>query len=285
MDDYEHIDLDAVDFAPVEYTTERLALLTLEEAHDALRLLLTAAQETEGPVSAKAGPRPAREIAAGIPHRADASRYRDGSGPRRLRESTPIHRGCAERREAKGHCAASERREAEAALAAAEFRVTLPPLNSAPRKVSVPLLNSTPSKPPLVPARAGCVPTAQSRRRGREVRPPLSRRGREGRVAGAGVALRGKTDLRQEVFVGLHNESLSFGSSLGPRRLAPNLVALSSVADAPCRLPSRASPSCWEAVLSAAPGMIACCTFQLCPPFAGAHAFGPARHDAARFPV
>ena len=65
MDDYEHLDLDEIDFAPVEGTVQRLALLTLEEAHDLLRLLLTVAQE-DGPVSPGAD-RLAREIAARIP--------------------------------------------------------------------------------------------------------------------------------------------------------------------------------------------------------------------------
>ncbi|KAF3469965.1 DUF6417 family protein [Streptomyces sp. Tu 3180] len=66
MDDYEHLDLDEIDFAPVDHTAERLALLTLEEAHDLLRLLLTIAQEGEGPLSQEAN-RLAKEIAARIP--------------------------------------------------------------------------------------------------------------------------------------------------------------------------------------------------------------------------
>ncbi|MGW2826407.1 DUF6417 family protein [Streptomyces sp. NPDC001443] len=65
MDDYEHLDLDADAFAPVAYTAERLALLTLEEAHDLLALLLVVAQES-GTMSAEAD-RLAREIAARIP--------------------------------------------------------------------------------------------------------------------------------------------------------------------------------------------------------------------------
>ncbi|MET8031069.1 DUF6417 family protein [Streptomyces avermitilis] len=52
MDDYEKIDLDEFVFAPMEHTTERLALLTLEEAHDVLRLLLMIAEKGEGPPSA-----------------------------------------------------------------------------------------------------------------------------------------------------------------------------------------------------------------------------------------
>jgi hypothetical protein len=65
MDDYDPLDLDKIDFAPLEGTAERLALLTLEEAHDLLRLLLTVAQE-DGPVLPEAD-RLAREIAARIP--------------------------------------------------------------------------------------------------------------------------------------------------------------------------------------------------------------------------
>jgi hypothetical protein len=69
MDDYEHLDLDESDFAPLEDgragAAERLALLTLEEAFDVLRLLLSVAQEG-GPVSPEAD-RLAREIAARIP--------------------------------------------------------------------------------------------------------------------------------------------------------------------------------------------------------------------------
>ncbi|WP_234312148.1 DUF6417 family protein [Streptomyces griseus] len=49
----------------MEQNTERLALLTLEEAHDLLGLLLVIAQEG-GPVSPEAD-RLAREIAARIP--------------------------------------------------------------------------------------------------------------------------------------------------------------------------------------------------------------------------
>ncbi|MET9904636.1 DUF6417 family protein [Streptomyces sp. NPDC006446] len=54
MDDYEKIDLDELVFAPMEHTTERLALLTLQEAHDVLRLLLVVAEKEEGPVSVEA---------------------------------------------------------------------------------------------------------------------------------------------------------------------------------------------------------------------------------------
>jgi len=65
MDDYDPLDLDAADFAPGELTAERLALLTLEEAHDLLRLLQATAGE-DGPLSPEAD-RLAREIAARIP--------------------------------------------------------------------------------------------------------------------------------------------------------------------------------------------------------------------------
>ncbi|MET9387686.1 DUF6417 family protein [Streptomyces sp. NPDC002928] len=65
MDDYDHLGLDAVTFAPVEHTTQRLALLTLEEAHDLLGLLQAVAQEG-GTMSPEAD-RLAREIAARIP--------------------------------------------------------------------------------------------------------------------------------------------------------------------------------------------------------------------------
>ncbi|TRO56317.1 DUF6417 family protein [Streptomyces sp. IB201691-2A2] len=64
MDD-DFLDLDSVGFAPGELTAERLALLTLDEAHDLLRLLQTVAQ-VEGPLLPDAG-RWAREIAARIP--------------------------------------------------------------------------------------------------------------------------------------------------------------------------------------------------------------------------
>jgi hypothetical protein len=63
MDD-DSLDLDSVGFAPGELTTERLAPLTLAEAHDLLRLLQTVAQE--GPLSPDAG-RWAQENAARIP--------------------------------------------------------------------------------------------------------------------------------------------------------------------------------------------------------------------------
>ncbi|MFD5575310.1 DUF6417 family protein [Streptomyces cadmiisoli] len=64
-DDYEHDELDDIDFAPVEHTVERLALLTLEEAHGLLRLLQAVAQQ-DGPVSPEAD-RLVRELAARIP--------------------------------------------------------------------------------------------------------------------------------------------------------------------------------------------------------------------------
>ncbi|MFJ8197149.1 DUF6417 family protein [Streptomyces sp. NPDC096152] len=65
MDDDGLFDLQAADFAPLQTTGPRLALLTLEEAQDLLRLLVTIAQEA-GPVSPEAD-RLAREIAARIP--------------------------------------------------------------------------------------------------------------------------------------------------------------------------------------------------------------------------
>lgn len=65
MNDYSHLNPDEVDFAPLETTAERLALLTLAEAHDLLRLLQSVAQEG-GSVAPEAD-RLAREIAARIP--------------------------------------------------------------------------------------------------------------------------------------------------------------------------------------------------------------------------
>ncbi|MEU5116634.1 DUF6417 family protein [Streptomyces longwoodensis] len=65
MDDYGPFELQDSDFAPVEGTARRLALLSLEEAHDVLRVLVTVAQEG-GPVSAEAD-RLAKEIAARVP--------------------------------------------------------------------------------------------------------------------------------------------------------------------------------------------------------------------------
>jgi hypothetical protein len=65
MDDYDLFALQALDFAPLRETSQRLALLTLDEAHDLLRLLVTVAQDG-GPMSAEAD-RLAKEIAARIP--------------------------------------------------------------------------------------------------------------------------------------------------------------------------------------------------------------------------
>jgi hypothetical protein len=69
MVDDEHLDPDESEYTPVDHTAQRLALLTLEEAHDLLRLrlrlLLTVAQR-EGPMSPEAE-RLAKEIAARIP--------------------------------------------------------------------------------------------------------------------------------------------------------------------------------------------------------------------------
>ncbi|MFJ9822319.1 DUF6417 family protein [Streptomyces sp. NPDC101151] len=63
MDDYTR--LGEIDFAPREQTDERLALLSLEEAHDLLRLSLVVAAEGSG-MSAEAT-RLAKEIAARVP--------------------------------------------------------------------------------------------------------------------------------------------------------------------------------------------------------------------------
>ncbi|MFI0091840.1 DUF6417 family protein [Streptomyces bobili] len=52
-DQLQSIDLDDIVFAPGEYTTERLALLSLEEAHDLLRLLLAVTHDG-GELSAEA---------------------------------------------------------------------------------------------------------------------------------------------------------------------------------------------------------------------------------------
>ncbi|MEU5256308.1 DUF6417 family protein [Streptomyces longwoodensis] len=65
MDDYDPFEFPDSDLAPVEATASRLALLTLEEAHDLLRVLVAVAQEG-GPVSAEAD-RLAKEIAARVP--------------------------------------------------------------------------------------------------------------------------------------------------------------------------------------------------------------------------
>ena len=62
--DDDSLDLDSVGFAPGELTAERLALLTLDEAHDLLGLLQTVAQE-EGSLSPDAG-RWVQEIAVRI---------------------------------------------------------------------------------------------------------------------------------------------------------------------------------------------------------------------------
>lgn len=48
MDEGEHVDLDEIEFAPMDHTAERLAFLALAEAHDLLTLLLTVAQD-DGP--------------------------------------------------------------------------------------------------------------------------------------------------------------------------------------------------------------------------------------------
>ncbi|MFK4122343.1 DUF6417 family protein [Streptomyces longwoodensis] len=65
MDAYDPFELQDSDFAPVEAPAARLPLLTLEEAHDLLRVLAAVAQEG-GPVAAEAD-RLAKEIAARVP--------------------------------------------------------------------------------------------------------------------------------------------------------------------------------------------------------------------------
>ncbi|MER5200022.1 DUF6417 family protein [Streptomyces sp. NPDC002755] len=65
MDGYQHLDLDEIDFAPMEHDAERLFLLTLNETYDLLRVLRTAA-EVGGAVAGEAD-RLAREIGARIP--------------------------------------------------------------------------------------------------------------------------------------------------------------------------------------------------------------------------
>ncbi|MEU8471925.1 DUF6417 family protein [Streptomyces sp. NPDC029006] len=67
MDGFEDMDLDEIEFAPVEGAGERLALLTLEEAHNLLDWLREVAAGN-GPDASVAG-RWAREVAARIPSR------------------------------------------------------------------------------------------------------------------------------------------------------------------------------------------------------------------------
>ncbi|GHD52561.1 DUF6417 family protein [Streptomyces galbus] len=55
MEGYDPFELQDSDFAPVEATASRLPLLSLEQAHDLLRVLVTVAQEG-GPVSPEGGP-------------------------------------------------------------------------------------------------------------------------------------------------------------------------------------------------------------------------------------
>nr|WP_253267653.1 DUF6417 family protein [Streptomyces asoensis] len=64
MDGYEHLDLDEIDFAPMEHDTERLRLLTLDEAYELIQVR-TAAEE--GGAAAQEAGRLAREIGARIP--------------------------------------------------------------------------------------------------------------------------------------------------------------------------------------------------------------------------
>jgi hypothetical protein len=85
MDAYDHLDLDEIDFAPVEPTAKRLDLLALEEAHGLLRLLVAVAQDG-GPMSREAD-RLAREIAARIPSEADRIAQMD-----RIYEAAPESR-------------------------------------------------------------------------------------------------------------------------------------------------------------------------------------------------
>ncbi|MEV7130643.1 DUF6417 family protein [Streptomyces sp. NPDC093260] len=65
MEDDDLFALQELDFAPVRTTGQRLAVLTLEEAHDLLRLLVTVSAEG-GPLSEEAD-RLAKEIAARVP--------------------------------------------------------------------------------------------------------------------------------------------------------------------------------------------------------------------------
>ncbi|MFD7935302.1 DUF6417 family protein [Streptomyces sp. NPDC059755] len=62
MDGYEHPDLDEIDFAPMEYDTERLRLLTLDEADELIQVLRTTTEE--GGSAAQEADRLAREIGA-----------------------------------------------------------------------------------------------------------------------------------------------------------------------------------------------------------------------------
>jgi hypothetical protein len=64
-DDYEHIEFAALDSLSQPQLDERLALLTLEEAHDVLRLLVGVAGE--GGALSQEADRLARELAARIP--------------------------------------------------------------------------------------------------------------------------------------------------------------------------------------------------------------------------
>ncbi|WP_405624908.1 DUF6417 family protein [Streptomyces sp. NBC_00016] len=65
MDGYEHLDLDEIDFAPMEHDTERLRLLTLDEAYELIQVVRRAAEE--GGAVAREADRLAREIGARIP--------------------------------------------------------------------------------------------------------------------------------------------------------------------------------------------------------------------------
>ncbi|MEU5709990.1 MULTISPECIES: DUF6417 family protein [Streptomyces] len=65
VDGYEDLDLDEIEFAPMEATGERLALLTLREAHDLLNWLRLVT--AEGGAHAPEAGRWAKEIAARVP--------------------------------------------------------------------------------------------------------------------------------------------------------------------------------------------------------------------------
>ncbi|MDQ0578043.1 DUF6417 family protein [Streptomyces rishiriensis] len=71
MDGYEHLDLDEIGFAPMEHDTERLRLLTLDEAYELVRVLRTAAEE--GGAAARDADRLAREIARASRRKADTA--------------------------------------------------------------------------------------------------------------------------------------------------------------------------------------------------------------------
>ncbi|KUN17662.1 hypothetical protein AQJ11_38060 [Streptomyces corchorusii] len=65
VDGYEDLDLDEIDFVPMETEGERLPLLTLQEAHDLLNWLRLVT--AEGGAHAPEAERWAKEIAARVP--------------------------------------------------------------------------------------------------------------------------------------------------------------------------------------------------------------------------